>query len=108
MGRFPQLTPVQQLFPSCSQVPVTEIDALHKNDTWELVELPPSRKSIKSKWVFKLKADGCYRARLVFLNGVLDKEIYMEQPQGFIMPGTETKVCHLKRAIYGLKQASRT
>jgi len=32
----------------------------------------------------------------------------MEQPQGFITPGTETKVCCLKRAIYGLKQASRT
>jgi len=43
-----------------------------------------------------------------FLNGMLDEEIYMEQPIGFITPGTETKVCHLKRAIYGLKQASRT
>ena len=42
-----------------------EIDALHKNDTWELTDLPPGRKSIKSKWVFKLKADGRYRARLV-------------------------------------------
>jgi len=42
-----------------------KIDALHKNDTWELIDLPPGRKSIKSKWVFKLKADGCYRACLV-------------------------------------------
>ena len=31
----------------------------------------------------------------------------MEQPQGFIAPGQEKKVCHLKKAIYGLKQASR-
>jgi len=42
-----------------------EIDALHKNDTWELTKLPPGQKTIKSKWVFKLKADGCYRAHLV-------------------------------------------
>ena len=131
-----------------------EMDALNKNKTWELVDLPPNRKAVKSKWVFKLKADGRYRARLVakgftqipgvdfdetfspvarfeslrmllalaaledwhihqmdvksaFLNGVLDEEIYMEQPQGFITTGAETKVCRLSKAIYGLKQASR-
>ena len=42
-----------------------------------------------------------------FLNGLLDEEIYMEQPQGFIKTGKEIKVCRLKKAIYGLKQASR-
>ena len=42
-----------------------EIDALARNGTWELMDLPPSRKAVKSKWVFKLKADGRYRARLV-------------------------------------------
>ena len=42
-----------------------------------------------------------------FLNGMLDEEIYMEQPQGFIFTGKETQVCRLKKAIYGLKQASR-
>ena len=31
----------------------------------------------------------------------------MEQPQGFINTGKETQVCRLKKAIYGLKQASR-
>ena len=31
----------------------------------------------------------------------------MEQPQGFVTPGSETKVCRLLNVIYGLKQASR-
>src|SRR5260370_1654807 len=46
--------------------------------------------------------------KLAFLNGVLNKEIYMEQPQGFIAAKQENKVCQLKRELYGLKQASCT
>ena len=42
----------------------------------------------------------------VFLNGLLDEEIFMEQPQGFITLGQAEKVCLLLKAIYKLKQAS--
>src|SRR5258708_7747599 len=42
-----------------------KMDALSKNNTWELVNLPPGHKAIKSKWVFKLKADGRFHARFV-------------------------------------------
>ncbi|KAL0425897.1 UNVERIFIED_CONTAM: putative mitochondrial protein [Sesamum radiatum] len=40
-----------------------------------------------------------------FLNGYIDEEIYVEQPQGFIAKGSEEKVLRLKKALYGLKQA---
>nr|GEX01531.1 zinc finger, CCHC-type [Tanacetum cinerariifolium] len=42
--------------------------------------------------------------KTVFLNGDLDEEIYMKQPEGFAMPGHESKVCKLKKSLYDLKQ----
>lgn len=42
-----------------------------------------------------------------FLNGHLEEEIYMEQPEGYVKPGQEHLVCKLKRSIYGLKQSPR-
>ena len=41
-----------------------------------------------------------------FLYGTLDEELYMEQPQGFKVPGKEHKVLRLWKAIYGLEQAA--
>ena len=43
--------------------------------------------------------------KLAFLNGLLNEEIFMEQPQGFITPGQADKVCLLIKVIYRLKQA---
>ena len=40
--------------------------------------------------------------KIIFLNGELEKEIYMIQPEGFISTN-ESKVCKLNRSIYRLK-----
>ncbi|GJZ27623.1 retrotransposon protein, putative, ty1-copia subclass [Tanacetum coccineum] len=48
------------------------------------------------------------RRSSAFLNGYLDEDIYMMQPEGFINPKHPRKVCKLQRSIYGLKQALRS
>jgi hypothetical protein len=47
-----------------------ELNALHKNNTWDLVDLPPGKSVVGCKWVYKIKTcSNCtvdrYKARLV-------------------------------------------
>lgn len=137
----------------------TELNALEKNNTWSMVELPEGHNAIGCRWVFALKRDKYgnverFKARLVakgcsqkfgvnytetfspvvryatirmllalavqeglhlhqvdigtaYLNGELEDEIYMQQPEGFVDRDDPSKVLKLNKALYGLKQAGR-
>jgi hypothetical protein len=45
--------------------------------------------------------------KTAFLHSDLEEDIYMRQPQGFIVQGKENLVCKLRKSLYGLKQALR-
>ncbi|CAM6106739.1 unnamed protein product [Calypogeia fissa] len=91
---------------------VKEMNSLQKNLTWRLVTLP---KVIKLATIRVLLAIVTfYDMELdqmdvitAFLDGLLDVEIYMAQPEGFITEDARQMVCLLSRSLYGLKQSPR-
>eukprot|EP00253_Pinus_taeda_P033450 PITA_33450 len=45
--------------------------------------------------------------KTTFLNGVIEEEVYIEKPKGFVTFNNKSHVCRLKRALYGLKKEPR-
>ncbi|GJW53526.1 retrovirus-related pol polyprotein from transposon TNT 1-94 [Tanacetum coccineum] len=120
----------------CRQAMKEEIKSIEKNDTWELITLLKGQKAIKVKWVYKAKKNAKgkvekYKARLVakgykqkhgidykawkiyqmdmkptFLNELLEEEVYVEQPEGYVatprdmLPkANERRNIHMSRKI---------
>ena len=45
--------------------------------------------------------------KTMFISRDLDEEVYMEQPEGFILPGDEHNVCKIVKSFCGLKQVPK-
>ncbi|GJV61680.1 retrotransposon protein, putative, ty1-copia subclass [Tanacetum coccineum] len=104
----------------------SEIDSILQNHTWDLMDLPlgfrqregldyfdtnsPVTRITSIRMVLAIAAlrnlDGYQMdMKMVFLNDDLEEKIYMNQLEGFIAPGHESKVCRLVKSLYDLKQA---
>jgi hypothetical protein len=45
--------------------------------------------------------------KIVFLNEIIEEELYIEKPRGFEVHGRESHVFRLKKSLYRLKKAPR-
>nr|GFB06310.1 zinc finger, CCHC-type [Tanacetum cinerariifolium] len=70
----------------CKEAIDDEIGSVMENNTWVLSDLPPGCKPLVIHQM---------DVKTTFLNCDLDEEVYMKQPEGFIMMGNEHK-WHLK------------
>ncbi|GJX60526.1 ribonuclease H-like domain-containing protein [Tanacetum coccineum] len=88
-----------------------KMNALLRNDIWEIVDLPKDRKAIGIRCFLSLAVSNSWHVFQLdvynaFLYGDLNETVYMKLLEGFYPTGSN-KVCRLKKSLYGLKQAPR-
>ncbi|RVW39419.1 Retrovirus-related Pol polyprotein from transposon RE2 [Vitis vinifera] len=118
--------------PEWTKAVMEEIKALEKNGTWEVMTLlrrkkpgftqtydidytetfAPVAKLNTIRVILSLAANldwslHQFDIKNVFLNGELEEEVFMTLALGFCKKEEETKVCKLKKSMYGLKQSPR-
>eukprot|EP00253_Pinus_taeda_P027825 PITA_27825 len=95
---------------------VEEYDSIIRNSVWDVVPRPQGKSVVNSRWLYKIDVgtisldgveDPLDGVKTTFLNGKIEEEVYIEQPEGFKTFDRELHVCRLKRALYGLNQAPR-
>nr|GEY22770.1 zinc finger, CCHC-type [Tanacetum cinerariifolium] len=104
-----------------------EIGSIMENNTWVLSDLPPGCKPLEIDYfdtyapIARITTIRLLLAltaihnlvihqmdvKTTFLNGDLEEEVYIKQPEGFVMLGNEHTVCKLVKSLYGLKQAPK-
>ncbi|MCO5605824.1 hypothetical protein L7F22_060008 [Adiantum nelumboides] len=85
-----------------------EMDALVKNETWDLVRLPSGKKAIGSKWVYKVKckSDGSverYKARLVAKGYAQTKGLDYDETFSLVAKMTNVRLVIAMASMLGWK-----
>jgi hypothetical protein len=80
----------------------SQVEGVDYDETFTLIARYTSIRvviSIVAKMAWKIHQ---MDVKTAFLNGLIQEEVYIEQPLGFEVHGRESHVCRLKKALYGL------
>lgn len=84
----------------------SQVEGIDFQETFVLVARPEAIRMFLAFSAYKGYKLYQMDLKYAFLNGN-SEEVYMEQPQGFLLHDDETFVCWLKKALYGLKKAPK-
>ena len=85
----------------------TQVQGIDYEETFSLVARYESIRYLLAHAALRDWEIKAMDVKLAYLHRVLEEEIYMEQPEGFVAQGEEDKVCRLVHSLYGLKQSGR-
>ena len=81
----------------------TQIYGLDYYNTFSLIDKMDSVRFLLSMATMRSWPQYQLDIKKAFLHGDLAREVYMEQPLGFVAQGESGLVCRLRHSLYGLK-----